>query len=256
MAKQPVDPQKAKEQRQKKIAAVGGVILVLVLAIQVPRVMKQMNHSTAPPPVPSTTVAGPATTPGVTTPTATASTDGGLISETNPTAALGQLTSFSSFASKDPFAQIPGSDDSNKSSGKGGSEPPPTPPTPPTPPASSTPSGGSAALTSAVISVNGLKELVMVGGNFPASRPLFHLVSVSEHGAKISIAGGALASGDANVTLKEGVPLTLMNTSDGTRYKLQLYPQGTKVPTTPAPTGSTTTVPATTATPATTTTGK
>jgi hypothetical protein len=70
---------------------------------------------------------------------------------------------------------------------------------------------------------------VSVGGNFPSSQPLFHLVSVSEHSAKISIAGGALANGEGSVTLKEGEPITLMNTSDGTRYKLQLYPQGTKV---------------------------
>jgi hypothetical protein len=32
------------------------------------------------------------------------------------------------------------------------------------------------------------------------------------------------------VTLKEGKPLTLMNTADGTRYQLILKPLGTDVP--------------------------
>jgi hypothetical protein len=236
MAKQPLDPQKAKEAKQKKIAIGGAVLLVALLAIQGPKVMKQMSHSTAPPAAPPATVAAPPTSttpvgaapvPGVDT---TASGGSGLISETAPTAALGQVSSFGRFASKDPFAAIPGSTpqpaDSGGGGSGGGSEPPAKPPAPPAPPAST---GGSKTLTSAVIGVNGVKELVSVGGNFPASQPLFHLVSVSEHSAKISIAGGALANGEGSVTLKEGEPITLMNTSDGTRYKLQLYPQGTKV---------------------------
>jgi hypothetical protein len=256
MAKQPVDPAKAKEAKQKKIAIGGAVILVALLAIQGPKVMKQMSRSSAPPPAPATTVAPPtSTTPVATTPVPGVDPTtgaGGLISESQPTAALGQVSSFGRFASKDPFAAIPGSTSQPADSGGGdtggGSEPPAKPPAPPAPPDSS---GGGKTLTSAVIAVNGVKELVTVGGNFPAAKPMFHLVSVSDHSVKISIAGGALANGEGSVTLKEGEPITLMNTSDGTRYKIQLYPQGTKI-TAPAST-STTSAPAT-STPAVTTT--
>jgi hypothetical protein len=260
MAKQPVDPAKAKEAKQKKIAIGGAVVLVILLAIQGPKVMKQMGRSSAPPPAPPTTIASPASpTPVATTPATgvdpTGGTGGsGLISETAPTAALGQVSSFGRFASKDPFAAIPGSTSQPADSGGGdtggGSEPPAKPPAPPAPPKSS--GGGGKTLTSAVIAVNGVKELVSVGANFPAANPLFHLVSVSDHSVKISVAGGALANGEGSVTLKEGEPVTLMNTSDGTRYKIQLYPQGTKIT---APTSTSTGAAApTTSTPATTTT--
>jgi hypothetical protein len=43
------------------------------------------------------------------------------------------------------------------------------------------------------------------------------------------------------VTLKENTPVTLMNTADGTRYKLILKPVGTSVPAAAAPTTTTST---------------
>ena len=52
--------------------------------------------------------------------------------------------------------------------------------------------------------------------------PLFHLVSVTAHTAKISIVGGSYSSGAPAVTLRENKPVTLMNTADGTRYVLRL----------------------------------
>jgi hypothetical protein len=93
-----------------------------------------------------------------------------------------------------------------------------------------------------VISVNGTLYTVAVGSNFPEASatdpsvvPLFHLVSVTAHSAKISIAGGSYSSGAATVTLLENKPVTLMNTADGTRYRLILKPVGTAVAA-PAPT--------------------
>jgi hypothetical protein len=64
----------------------------------------------------------------------------------------------------------------------------------------------------------------------PGATPFFHLVSVTAHTAKISIVGGSYSSGGSTVTLRENKPLTLMNTADGSRYKLILKPQGTNVP--------------------------
>ena len=54
MARKPVDLKAAKAAKQKKIAIGGGVLLVLLLAIQVPRTMKMMNGHAAPPVVSST----------------------------------------------------------------------------------------------------------------------------------------------------------------------------------------------------------
>jgi hypothetical protein len=65
----------------------------------------------------------------------------------------------------------------------------------------------------------------------PAAVPVFHLVSVTAHTARISIAGGSYATGAQTVTLRENKPVTLMNTADGTRYTLILKPLGTAVPT-------------------------
>lgn len=258
MAKK-VDPLKAKQKRQKIIAAVGGVVLLGLLAFQVPRVMKQLNKKPPAPPVASTTTAAPsAGTPSLAAPTlagsaqpasatasASSSGDGVTTGDAAPAAQEGQLTSFSRFASKDPFAQqladssaTSGASPSGSSAGAGsgsGSL------------RGSTTGGGSAPTSSggtgstpapggAVISVNGTVMNVTVGTDFPAAgtdpdipQPLFHLVSVTAHTAKISIAGGSYASGAKTVTLRENKPVTLMNTADGTRYRLVLKPQGTPV---------------------------
>jgi hypothetical protein len=69
--------------------------------------------------------------------------------------------------------------------------------------------------------VNGNSEAVAVGAQFPASSPVFVLVSLKTSSAKIAIAGGSLQGG-GTATLKKGRPLTLMNTADGTRYVLRL----------------------------------
>jgi hypothetical protein len=145
----------------------------------------------------------------------------------------GQLLAFSRFRSKDPFAQqlkldcatgqggdcSAGSGSTSTGSGAGSSggatgatgssgvtQPPGSPPAKP---------------TSALISVNGSGETVSVGAQFPASNPVFVLVSLTRSSAKISIAGGSLQGG-GTATLKKGRPLTLMNTADGTRYVLRL----------------------------------
>jgi hypothetical protein len=99
---------------------------------------------------------------------------------------------------------------------------------------------------SAVISVNGTLTSVTVGGDFPqpgtsdpSAQPFFHLVSLTAHTARISIAGGSYTNGAPTVTLRENKPVTLVNTADGTRFRLILKPQGTAVPATSG-TGTTT----------------
>ena len=225
------------------IAAGGGVLLIAVLAFQVPRTMKMLSAEPLPPPpaavAPGTTVPSdpsvlptPGTVGGGASPAA--SGDGTLVdSDPKPVAATGQLISFGRFASKDPFAdQI---DETQAGGGGGGSTPTPTPtPTPSSPGATPvggvvpvTPTAGSPSVAgSAVISVNGVQETVAAGGEFPKDSPVFRLVKVVGGEARIGIAGGALASGSPTVTLHQGKAVTLVNTADGTRYELKLVSVG------------------------------
>jgi hypothetical protein len=106
---------------------------------------------------------------------------------------------------------------------------------------------------SAVISVNETSGLVGVHTNFPTAAPLFHLLSLTKTTAKISVAGGSLASGAPTLTLHLDKPVTLANTADGTRYRLVLVSTSTKPAAHPssqpsAPTAPTSTTPAQTTT--------
>ena len=255
MAKKPVDPLKAKEKKQKILLAVLGVVFLGLMAFQVPRVMKQLNPPA--PPVQTTATTGTATpgSPTLAVPTLRGAAQGGtettdasgsLVSADGTAMQDGQLGSFSRFASKDPFSQQLSEDTDSSGASTGGSsagpgsgsgvEDPGVPDLPGTEPAPG----------SAIISLNGTLYTVPVGTDFPQSSPtdptllpLFHLVSLTAHAARISIVGGAYSSGARTVTLKEKKAVTLMNTADGTRYKLILMPLGTEVPT--GSSGSTTT---------------
>ena len=211
---------KAKAKRQKIIAAVGGVILIAVLAYQVPSLMKMMNKKppvSAAPAAPAPVAPVPGAVPG--TPVSTPVLPGGTLSDSDPAAqaASGQLLSFDRFSSKDPFVQQAITPD-----GPAAPAAPKTPPPPPPPPAPApAPPPSSGKLTSAQISVNGETETVNAGATFPAADPVFQLVSVTRTTAKIGISGGSLSTG-TTVTLTKGKKLTLMNTADGTRYELRL----------------------------------
>jgi hypothetical protein len=250
-----------------------GVVLALALAYAVHTMMSlnKGGSGAKPEPATATTVASSPTPTPTATPSAlpaaptlsgaapvsatpTTTPTGGdvssqLVTAVKAPAGAGQLQSFSLFESKDPFnAAGPGTTHSSsggtkhsggsKPTGGGGSSgPPKAPPAPPTPPP-----------TSAVISVNGSSESVSAGANFPAANPMFELVSLTNSTAKIAVAGGSYANGAATVTLKVNTPVTLVNTADGTRYTIELMPQGTAVSSTPASSGPSAT-PATTTTP-------
>jgi hypothetical protein len=259
MAKRHVDSLKAKQKKQKMLAAVLGVLFLGVCAFQGPKLWKQLH----PPPTVQrdyTQTTATSTTPGapsLAAPTlggsqtpATPTPSGSLASAPAPVLADGQLTSFSRFASKDPFSQQlseKGSTPAGSSSGASGGS------------GSGSSSGGGTSSSgggrasaptpgTAVISVNGTLYTVAVGSNFPEASssdpsivPLFHLISVTAHTAKISIVGGSYANGAPAVTLRENKAVTLMNTADGTRYKLILKPVGTAVQSAAPPTSTTST---------------
>jgi hypothetical protein len=259
MAKRHVDTLKAKEKKQKIVAAVLGVVFLGVVGFQGPRLWKQLHpaspqaSSSSSSSTTSTTatpsLAAPTLSSGSQTPSESASAGSSLASSGAPPVADGQLASFSLFASKDPFAQqlsdepstspSPSSSGGSRASSGAGKTPSPS---------SGSRSASAPRPGTAVISVNGTLYSVAVGTDFPQASttdpsivPMFHLVSATAHTAKISIAGGSYANGAATVTLHENKPLTLMNTADGTRYKLILKPVGTPVAAPSAPTSTTST---------------
>ncbi len=238
-----VDP-KAKAKRQKIIAGVGAVLLIGILAVELPSTLKQLNPprtDTAPTStLPTSTVAAgtlaPPTLAGSGTPSApvAAAPPGSLVSLDGPAApSTAKLVSFAIFVSKDPFRQqVNPAGQPADGSGSTGTTPTtpttPAPPTPPTTPGTTTPMPPKAPPTSAVISVNGTPEAVAVGKTFPQppAQPFFVLVSVTAATAKIGIAGGSLTNGENTVTVPVGKTVTLMNTADGTKYTLKLVSTG------------------------------
>jgi hypothetical protein len=263
MAKKTVaDAAKAKAAKQKKMAIGLSVFLVLAMGYAIHTMMSIGGGASASKPVVATTPSGSSSAPtaapaptasgalpaapslsGAVTPTAspasptdaTAQNSSSLVAAVKPPAGTGQLQSFSLFESKDPFnasgpAATPSSSSASSGGGKssgggstsgggGGGAPAPPPKTPPAPP--------TAPPTSAVIAVNGVSESVSSGAAFPASNPMFQLVSLSNSSAKVSVVGGSYASGSQTLTVSVGKPVTLVNTADGTRYTIELMPQGT-----------------------------
>jgi len=105
MAKKHVDPLKAKQKKQKIVAAVLGVLFVGLLVFQVPRVLKKLHPSAAPPPPASTTT--PTGTPTLAAPTlgagdqSPAPTGGASpIASTAPTKSRGGSTRSDSMSSR------------------------------------------------------------------------------------------------------------------------------------------------------------
>lgn len=251
--KQKLDRAQEKARKQKRLAAVLGGVLLLVLVYEVPHTMSLMNKkakapvvetSTSTPAAPNPSAGSASTTPSGTgatvapaaTPFASSSP---LVSAVQPTPDPGQLTQFEEFASKDPFAQSIQKVGTPGSASGGTSATPAAAQGKKKQAAAGTPTPPAPAPGSAVLSVNGQLMEVGVGTDFPVTSPFFHLVSLTEKSAKIAIAGGSYADGSQTLTLVVGKAVTLQNTADGTRYTLVLEPQGTTVPVSTTPVSTT-----------------
>ena len=93
------------------------------------------------------------------------------------------------------------------------------------PPVSTTPPVEQPATAAeTTIAINGSTESVVAKGSFPADDPTFVLESLAADGksAQISVAGGSYSDGKQTIKLQIGKKLTLQNTSDGSRYDLEL----------------------------------
>jgi hypothetical protein len=218
------DIRASKDRRAKKMAIGGAVLLVAVLAFELPHYLggKSSTPSAAGTTASDTTVAS--TTPGAASaPAATASGTAPVAavpvtastklpnSDVAPVRTKSQLYSFDTFAGKDPFVQ-------QVSTTQPGS-------------AGSSPAGTSVQQTSArtlassgvaTIEVNGKTETVRVGKSFPSANPVFTLVSLAHGSANIGIANGSYSSGAQTVRLSGGRSVTLVDTADGVRYKVRL----------------------------------
>ena len=243
MAKK-IDP-KAKAKQQKIYAAIGGVLLLGLLAFQVPRTLKMLHppntsaRQPRPRPAPATATTGPIAAPSLGGGNATASrrrgADGGSATPTrlrcrspascSPSASSAPRIRLRS-SSKLKCAAAPAARldcperlvgptatlDINRAasaSPSGTTEPARQPPPVRRPRPRS-------------ISVNGVRESVQAGRPVPRGRPGVHAgLGDGDHGQDRHRRRLA-ESGSQTVTLKKNKPVTLMNTADGTRYLLRL----------------------------------
>jgi hypothetical protein len=189
------DLARAKAAKQKKVLIALVPFLLLLAAWQGPKVYKSLFAQPPPPRSAPETSAPAAPVPGTAAPGETTVLEPGVLpdSEPPPTAAHDQLLSFSRFSPRNPF--LP----------PGGAAP------------EATPGGEAPALSSAVIEVNGATETVSVNGTFPASDPIFQLVSLSETAAVVGLTSGAFEGGEANVQIAVGERVELV-ADDGVTY--------------------------------------
>jgi hypothetical protein len=231
------DLRAAKDRRAKKMAIGGAVVLVAILAFELPHYLGGSKSSptaagTTASSVPGSTTTA-TTTPAVTVPGTAATAAASATASTKlpnsdvaPTRTKSQLFSFDTFAGKDPFVQQVAQTSSTGTSATGTSAPsssgPALAPTPSSAPVQQTSARTLAAGGVATLQVNGKSETVRVGKSFPSANPVFRLVSLSRGAANIGIANGSYSSGAQTVRLSSGQPLTLVDTADGIRYKLRL----------------------------------
>jgi hypothetical protein len=232
------DAKAARERKQKIFVAVGGLVLLLLLAIQLPKLLGGSSETAA-----TTTTATDTVTVGGTTPEVVPTGVPVSLHDTDrPLApAPGKLPSLGVFTSKDPFVQkvktptaaaTPESTPPAAPEGKKPSEPSRGEATNKEKPAPEPPSEGfsvgEAAAAVTVISVNGARQVLVPGRAFPSTNPVFVLLAEQPRTktVRIGIAGGALANGAEATKLKVGKPLVLVNTATKARYKLVLVSVG------------------------------
>lgn len=216
-----------RERRARIMLAVLGLVFVGVLALELPKMLGG-GHSNP--------VAAPATI-STTVSVAGSSTTTALVTASSSGASPGdQLVTFSRFAAKDPFRQqvnlsAPGGTSGGAgAAAAGGSaqgspvakQPVATPPSvrfsvqPVKQPASGP------LVPAALLKVDGKRRTVRLGEAFPAVRPLFRLVSMSQKAIWIKLLGGSFSNGQSTLKIVRDHPVTLANTTAGTRMALGL----------------------------------
>lgn len=214
----------ARERKQKIFVLVGGLLLLALLAIQLPKLLGGS----------STPEAAATTASDTTTPTPAGGSPVALAGA--PASESGKLTSLSAFKPKDPFVQqVVTQNGAETAPAEGGAKSTSPAVKGEKPTKFATGKSSPAAVT--IVTVNGARQVLEPGMRFPTADPLFVLVA-EKPGAKavvVGIVGGAYSGGDKTTTLKVGKPLTLVNTTTGARYKISLVSVGSGDSVTPAP---------------------
>jgi|SRR5581483_5202969 len=236
-AKTAHDAARAKAAKQKKLLLALAPVLLLALFFAY-HTMSKRNGSQAPPPP---AAAPPAATPvSATTPSPSPT----FTPLATPPADTGKLNGLAQFAPKDPFHdQGPHGTGSATNAGSSPKQTTKQQKAPPAPPPAA-----------ALIAVNGHVGVVTLGATFPttknaATNAVFRLVGLTAKSAKVAVVGGSYSNGARTLELTVNTVVTLVNTADGKRYTLILYPQAAL-----SDYSQTTTPPATTTTTTTTTT--
>jgi hypothetical protein len=216
------DARAARERKQKIFVLVGGLLLLALLAFQLPRLLGGSSSSSASPAA-ETTVAG-----NETGAVATPATPVVLVGADHHTGTeLTKLTTLSLFAPKDPFVQqvataaplpVAGAaagvaKKAAKAPELGATKGFSTRPT---------------ATAVTIVSVNGARQTLVPGATFPASDPVFVLIGEKPQSKSvvIGVVGGAYAGGAKTAKLVVGKPLTLVNTTTGAHYRISLVSVG------------------------------
>lgn len=206
MAAAKLTPQQQRDRRAKIMLGVLGVLLVGVLALQLPKLLHSGGSAPAAAPLATTTSAS-----------ATALTSA---------PAPAQLQRFSRFAPKDPFRSQVATAASATSTSTSPAVPAPTPKPKPQRPltisVTQQPGPVVPRVPAALLLVGGKKHVVPLDGVFPAKHPVFRIVALSEKALWIQLIGGSLANGQRTVKLDRGRRVTLENTTAGPKIALVL----------------------------------
>ena len=218
------DARAARERKQKIFVIVGAVVLLALLAFQLPKLLGGSGSETAAPA--AETTAGGETEPGT---QETPAIPVALVDTDRPLAlGPGQFRSFTLFEPKDPFVQqiverepsaIPTG--ISRERARGGAQPRAKAP-------SRSFSVDDAAPGATILSVNGIRHVLEPGGFFPASDPVFVLVS-EQPDAKtviVGLRGGEYANGGKRTKLRVGKPVVIVNSTTRARYRLVLVTAG------------------------------
>ena len=249
---------KAKEKKQKMILAGLGVVLLIVLAIELPGMLSS-GGSTAAPTTTDATTTTVATPPGGSpVPAASVAPAGAAVasSEVVFSTSVEKLSHLGFFKAKDPFEShgvgaAPAAAPTSPPAVAAPTSPPPAaatgnaaakaaavtaraissgpifgtiqgPSSQSSGPSQAAGSRSGRSLPSAIIRFNGHLLTVALGASFPKKSPYFRLAGVTPNGIIISVLKGSLADGSASIELVKNRPLTLVNTATGGRFRIEL----------------------------------
>ena len=73
-------------------------------------------------------------------------------------------------------------------------------------------------IPAALVKMNGRRQIVPRGGEFPVAEPLFRVVAVGGRRVQIGLITGSFADGTRTLKVRRGHKLTLLDTTSGSRY--------------------------------------